>query len=112
MKKLLSSVLLGLSCLISAQANTLKIAFFDFAPYSFQEEGELKGIMVEMTRLACQRWEEGCQLKLWPNRRARQQMNSGETGAMGLAWQIIAPHNTISRSPCCSLNMVSSASRH
>ncbi|WP_412501855.1 hypothetical protein [Shewanella chilikensis] len=63
MKKLLSSVLLGLSCLISAQASTLKIAFFDFAP----EEGELKGVMVEMTRLACQRWEEGCQLKLWPN---------------------------------------------
>ncbi|WP_335901473.1 substrate-binding periplasmic protein [Shewanella algae] len=86
MKKLLSSVLLGLSCLISAQASTLKIAFFDFAPYSFQEEGELKGVMVEMTRLACQRWEEGCQLKLWRNRRARQQMNSGETGAMGLAW--------------------------
>ncbi|MCE9852258.1 hypothetical protein [Shewanella chilikensis] len=67
MNKLLSSVLLGLSCLISAQASTLKIAFFDFAPYSFQEEGELKGVMVEMTRLACQRWEEGCQLKLWPN---------------------------------------------
>ena len=67
MNKPPSSVLLGLSSLISAQASTLKIAFVDFAPYRFQEEGELKGVMVEMTRLACQRWEEGCQLNLWPN---------------------------------------------
>jgi len=59
-------------------AKPLKIVCHEFAPFSYQDQHKnITGILVEIARLACQNWPQGCEIELLPNRRAKQQFNQG-----------------------------------
>ncbi|WP_299798421.1 ABC transporter substrate-binding protein [uncultured Shewanella sp.] len=59
-------------------AQPLKIVCHEFAPFSYREQNQkITGILVEITRLACQDWPQGCEIELLPNKRAKQQFSQG-----------------------------------
>ncbi|ABV38826.1 extracellular solute-binding protein, family 3 [Shewanella sediminis HAW-EB3] len=73
-------LILLFTCLISGYlaAQPLKIVCHEFAPFSYQDQQQnITGILVEIARLACQDWPQGCEIELLPNKRAKQQFNQG-----------------------------------
>ncbi len=68
-------------------AQPLKIVCHEFAPFSYQDTHKnITGILVEIARLACQDWPQGCELELLPNKRAKQQFNQGLASGHFLGW--------------------------
>lgn len=83
------SLILLFTCLSSGclVAQPLKIVCHEFAPFSYRDSKEnITGILVEMARLACQDWPQGCELELLPNKRAKQQFNQGMAHGHFLGW--------------------------
>lgn len=82
-------LILLFTCLISGclAAQPLKIVCHEFAPFSYRDSKEnITGILVEIARLACQDWPQGCELELLPNKRAKQQFNQGLAHGHFLGW--------------------------
>ncbi|SQH74148.1 protein of unknown function [Shewanella benthica] len=66
------------SLLVNADAKPLKIICHEFAPCSFQDSNnQLTDILVEIARLACKSWEQGCEIELFPNKRAKKAFHNG-----------------------------------
>lgn len=65
----------------------LKIVCHEFAPFSFiDDKSRTTGVLVEMIRIACKEWPEGCEIDLLPNRRAKQLFHSGKANGHFLGW--------------------------
>lgn len=65
----------------------ISIVCHEFAPFSFvDKQGKITGALVEIARLACAEWPDGCDIKLLPNRRAKQLFHSGEINGHFLGW--------------------------
>ncbi|RTR37235.1 transporter substrate-binding domain-containing protein [Shewanella canadensis] len=76
------------TCLISGclAAQPLKIVCHEFAPFSFQDVNQTTGILVEIAQIACRSWEDGCEIELLPNRRAKQTFNHGLANGHFMGW--------------------------
>ncbi len=73
--------------LFQANAEPLKIVCHEFAPFSYQDSNmRTTGILVEIAREACSSWEQGCEIELLPNKRAKQAFNSGLAKGHFLGW--------------------------
>lgn len=77
-----------LTCVCTnAYSAPLKLVFHDFAPFSFQdEEGHNQGILIDIANRICTSWDGSCDIKLKPNRRAKQMFASGEADGIFLGW--------------------------
>lgn len=64
----------------------LRIGFHEFAPFSYNDNGQPTGALIELTRVVCNALPEGCELRLVPNPRAKQLLASGEVDALFLGW--------------------------
>lgn len=88
-KNLLSALILVPNLLFTPflSAAPMSIVCHEFAPFSFiDKQGETTGVLVEMARIACNQWPEGCDIKLLPNRRAKQVFHSGAANGHFLGW--------------------------
>lgn len=75
------------SLLVNADAKPLKIVCHEFAPFSFRDSNnQITGILVEIARLACKSWEQGCEIELLPNKRAKKAFHSGQANGHFLGW--------------------------
>ncbi|MDE1235915.1 transporter substrate-binding domain-containing protein [Vibrio aestuarianus] len=61
----------------------ISFATFEFAPYTtIGEQGQLTGPFVDIVKEVCNRMENECDIRYWPQRRAKQLVNSGQSIAI------------------------------
>lgn len=71
----------------SGYARTLELLTLQYPPYEYSENGEIKGIAVEIVREAFQRMEQPIQIKLYPWVRAIRMIEKGEADAIFTAYK-------------------------
>ncbi|WP_076412372.1 ABC transporter substrate-binding protein [Shewanella sp. UCD-KL12] len=80
-------LILLFSTIFQSHAESLKIVCHEFAPFSYEDENHnVTGILVEITRQACKSWEHSCDIELLPNKRAKQVFHSGLAEGHFLGW--------------------------
>lgn len=79
-------IMVTISLFINAQAKPLKIVCHEFAPFSFNLDKRNTGILVEIAELACKNWQDGCEIELLPNRRAKQHFHHGLANGHFMGW--------------------------
>ena len=77
MSRLLFFVLLALALSGNCYASKLQILTMENAPYSFTENGEVKGIGVELVREAFRRMKQPAQISISPWARAMERIQAG-----------------------------------
>ncbi len=79
---------LVLALLMSTQVSArISFSYHDFPPFSYPEDGEGKGIMIDMLRLVCFELAQKCDFQYYPNRRSKKYMELGlVSGNIPLGW--------------------------
>ena len=66
----------------------IDFSYHEFPPFSYCENGESKGLMVDMVKLICLEMSEECDFVFYSNRRAKNMKQGIMSGNFPLDWNI------------------------
>lgn len=76
-------IVLTVVCTMSfAGRETLTLAFVDFPPYEWQEDGEARGILVDVVKEACKKADVPVELRFLPFKRAFKEVREGRLSGL------------------------------